>query len=424
MKMANMIKRGKYYNKAVERNTIGDERVYFYYGKFLYDQQKYPRASKNLKRAYFADQRKYEYLQAYAESLEKEKRWKDVIKLLESGDYQEKGMFKSYLSLANAFYNLKRYKEAVNNVDKALELNSQSSYIFYMKAKIYYAMGKYDNAEKEIDTAVVLDMKNFDNYTMYARILSKKGDFKGAIEKIEAAEKIDSDNQELMLMKGIVYKNIDDYRNALKYFRKVKSRRLRKEAYLEIGESYLQLNRHKEALAYFKRAQRSGNKLASQHLARIYYEAGNLNKAVKFYKKALAADSTDSVALRQLGYIYKERKNWAKSLSYFKRYLKYVNDPYEKKMIEDEIFFLRKSMPAGAGRQAGVQTEGFQGMDQADIEAVIERAKELYVEGRALRKENPKAARQKFREVMKIVPKGNRYYEKAFRAFKKLGNTK
>ena len=412
----------RYYNKAVERNTIGDERVYFYYGKFLYDQQKYSRATENLKRAYFADQRRYEYLQAYAESLEKERKWKEVIKLLESGDYQEKGMFKSYLSLANAFYNLKKYKEAINNVDKALELNSQSSYIFYMKAKIYYAMGKYDNAEKEIDTAVVLDMKNFDNYTMYARILSKKGDFKGAIEKIEAAEKIDSDNQELMLMKGIVYKNIDDYRNALKYFRKVKSKRLRKEAYLEIGESYLQLNRPKEALAYFKRAQRSGNKLASQHLARIYYEAGDLNKAVKFYKKALAVDSTDSIALRQLGYIYKERKTWAKSLSYFKRYLKYVDDPYEKKMIEDEIFFLRKSMPAGQNNP--VRTEGFEGMDKADIEAVLERAKELYVEGRALRKENPEAARQKFREVMKIVPKGNRYYEKAFRAFKKLENIK
>lgn len=411
----------KYYGKAIERNTVGDERVYYYYGKFLYDQQKYVRASKNLKRAHFADQRNYAYLQSYAESLEKEKKWKQVIKLLESGDFQEKGMFKSYLSLANAFYNQKKYKEAVNNVDKALELNSQSSYIFYMKAKIYYAMGKYDNAEKEIDTAVVLDMRNFDNYTMYARILSKKGDFKGAIEKIEAAEKIDSENQELMLMKGIVYKNVDDYINALKYFRKVKNKRLRKEAYLEIGESYLQLNRPQKALSYFKRAQNSGNKLANKHLARIYYEAGNLNKAVKYYKKALAADRSDTMALRQLGYIYKERKNWSKSLSYFKRYLKHVKDPYEKKMIEDEIFFLRKSMPAG--KQAALQTDGFQGMDQADVEAVLERAKELYVEGRALRKENPEAARNKFREVMKIVPKGNRYYEKASRAYKKLGNS-
>jgi len=411
----------RYYNKAIERNTVGDERVYFYYGSFLYDQQKFARATKNLKRAHLADKRKHDYLQAYAESLEKERKWKSVIALLESGDFQDKKMFKSYLSLANAFFHQKKFKEAINNVDKALELNSQNSYIYYMKAKVYYAMGNYDNAEKEIDTAVVLDMRNFDNYTMFARILSKKGDFKGAIEKIEAAEKIDSNNQELMLMKGIVYKNIDDYRSALKYFRKVKSKRLRKEAYLEIGESYLQLNSQKKALAYFKKAQRSGNKLASKHLARIYYESGNLEKAVRYYKKALAADRTDSIALRQLGYIYKERKNWSKSLSYFKRYLKSVSDPYEKKMIEDEIFFLKKSMPSGA---KVVKTDGFIGMEQKDVEAVLERAKELYVEGRALRKENPEEARKKFREVMKIVPKGNRYYEKALKAYRKIENKK
>lgn len=410
-----------FYKKAIERNTVGDERVYYFYGIFLYDKQRYAEATKNLKRAYEADQRKYEYLQAYAESLEKERKWKAVIALLESGDYQDKKMYKSYLSLANAFYHLKKYKEAINNVDKALDLNSQNSYIFYMKSKIYYAMGKYGNAEKEIDTAVVLDMKNFDNYMMYARVLSKKGDFKGAIEKIEAAEKIDSSNQELMLMKGIVYKNIDDYRSALKYFRKVKSKRLRKEAYLEIGESYLELNRPREALSYFKKAQSSGNQFASKHLARIYYEAGDLNKAITYYKKSLAADSSDPVALKQLGYIYKEKKNWARSLSYLKRYLKNVNDPYEKKMIEDEIFFLRKSVPSG---QQVVKTEGFEGMEQRDVEAVLERAKELYIEGRALRNEDPDAARQKFREVMKIVPKGNRYYQKAFKAFKKLKKVK
>lgn len=410
-----------FYNKAIERNTIGDERVYYFYGNFLYDQQSYSAASKNLKRAHQADQRKYEYLQTYAESLEKERKWKAVIALLESGDYQDKKMYRSYISLANAFYHLKKYKEAINNVDKALDLNSQNSFIFYMKSRIYYAMGKYDNAEKEIDTAVVLDMKNFDNYMMFARILSKKGDFKGAIEKIEAAEKIDSNNQELMLMKGIVYKNIDDYRSALKYFRKVKSKSLRKEAYLEIGESYLELNSPRKALSYFKKAQRSGNTLANKHLARIYYESGDLNKAVSYYKKSLAADSSDSVALRQLGYIYKEKKNWAKALSYFKRYLKNVDDPYEKKMIEDEIFFLKKSMPSG---QQVVKTEGFEGMEQGDVEAVLDRAKELYVEGRALRNENPEVARQKFREVMKIVPKGNRYYQKAFKAFKKLEKVK
>lgn len=409
-----------YFVKAVERNTVGDERVFYYYGLFLMDQQKYRESSKMLEKAYKMDPRNYSYIQSYADSLEKEKKWRAVIDLLETGTFNEKKMYRSHVSLANAFYSLHKYSEALNYVDRALELNSQHTHVFYMKSKIYYAMEKYNEAEKEIDTAVVLDMRNFDNYMLFAKILAKKGDFKGAIEKIEAAEKIDPSDQELMLMKGIVYKNIDDFRSALAYFRKVTKKSLLKEAYLEIGESYLQLNRAKDAMKYFKKAESSGNKLAHKHLASIYYESGQLELAVTYYRKALRADKEDTVAMRQLGYMYKEKKEWSKALSYFKMYQKRINDPYEKKMIEEEVYFLQKNLPQG---QPVNIAETLGELDENDVDAINERAKELYIEGRALRDEDPDLARDKFREVMKIVPKDNPYYKKAFKAFGKLGES-
>lgn len=416
---ANYQKASEFFAKAVERNTMGDERVSYFYGLFLFDQQKYSEASKMLDKAFKADPRKYPYLQAYAESLEKEKRYKSVIALLETGEFNEKRMYRSYVSLSNAFYYLEKYEEALNYINKALELNNQNTYIFYLKSRVYYAMEKYTEAEKEIDTAVVLDMRNFDNYMMYARILSKKGDFKGAIEKIEAAEKIDSADQELMLMKGIVYRNLEDFKSALQYFRKVTDNTLRKEAYLEIGECYLQLNNQNEAMKYFKRAEASGNRLANKHLARIYYETGKLDTAVSYYRKALRADKNDITAMKQLGYIYKEKQEWGKALSYLKMYLKRVTDPYEKRMINDEVFYLEKNLPKG---QVVKNTEDPNELDSDDAEALEERAKELYIEGRALRQENPDVAREKFREIMRIVPKNSTYYKKAFKAFNKMSS--
>lgn len=416
---ANFKKAEEFLRKALERNPMGDERVFYYYGLLLFDQQKYSEASVMLEKAYKANSRNYSYIQAFAESLEKEKKFKSVIDLLESGEYNEKRMYKSYLSLANAFYSLEKYEESLNYINKGLELNNHSTYLFYMKSKIYYAMGKYNDAEKEIDTAVILDMRNFDNYMIYARILSKKGDFKGAIEKIEAAERIDSSNQELMLMKGIVYRNLDDFRSALQYFRKVKDSSFRKEASLEIGECYLQLNNKAEALKYFKKAEASGNKLANKHLAIMYYEAGKLDTAVSYYRKALRADKTDIIAMKQLGYIYKEKNEWGKALSYLKMYYKRITDPYEKRMIQDEIYYLEKNLPHG---QVVKNAENPEELDANDPEALEERAKELYIEGRALRQEDPKTAREKFREIMNIVPKTSTYYKKAFKAFNDLGS--
>ncbi len=418
---ANYKRAEEYFKKAVERNTTGDDRVFYYYGVFLLDQQNYRESSKMLEKAYKIDPRNYNYIQSYAESLEKEKKWKSVIDLLETGTFNEKRMYRSFVTLANAFYSLNKFDEALNFVNRAIELNNQHTHVFHMKAKIYYAMEKYNEAEKEIDTAVVIDMRNFDNYMLYAKILAKKGDFKGAIEKIEAAEKIDPADQQLMLIKGIIYKNLDDYRSALAYFRKVTDNSLIKEAYLEIGESYLQLNRVDDAMKYFKKAENSGNKFAHKHLARIYYESGKLDQAVTYYRKALRADKNDTTAMRQLGYIYKEKQEWGKALSYLKMYQKRINDAAEKKMIDEEVYFLEKNLPQG--RPVHI-AESLNELDENDADAINERAKELYIEGRALRDEDPETARDRFREVMKIVPQTNEYHKKAFKAFNKLNEGK
>ncbi len=404
-----------FYKNAIERNVKGDERVYHYYGTLLYDQHKYSEASRNLERAYNVSPGNYRYLQAYIEALEKEGRWKDVISLLEDGDFRERHMFRSYVSLSNAFLALKEYDEALKYIDRAIELNSGNSFLHYKKSKVLYSMAKYTEAESEISRAVSLEMRNFDNHMMYARILIKRNDFKGAIEKINAAEKIDPKNQTLMLLKGIVYKNLDDYRSALQYFRRVTSPELRKEAYLEIGECFLHVNNIKEALKYFKMAERSGNPNAHRYLARIYYERGEMDTAVAYYRKSLRADKDDIQALRQLAFIYKEKKNYRRSLSYFRRYLNLIKDPSERKMIEDEIFFLNRNLTEA--EKASVREDG---TIEDDDEELNERAKELYLEGRALRIEDPQLARERFREVMRIVPKDNEYYKRASRSLNRL----
>ena len=418
----------EHFRLAEEKNSVGDERVYFFYGEFLKDQQKYAEASAMLYRAYKVDPENYDYMQSYADSLEKEGKWAAIISLLESKTFIEKRKYKSYASLANAYYHVKEYEKAVTSINHALELSSQNSYNYYLKAKILYTMGRYADAEKEIDTAVVLDMKNFDNYMLYARVLSKRGDYKGAIEKIEAAEKLDPQDQDLMLMKGVVYKNLDDYRNALRYFNRVTNNALKKEAYLEIGESYLQLGKRKEAMSYFRKAESSGSHAAEKHIANMLYEDGKTAQAINYFKKVLRYDKNDIEVMRQLGYIYKEREELTKALSYFKLYLKKVKDYNEKKMIEDEVYYIQQNLPHGKTvKEAAATTEDSDKNNPAEVnseknesEDVNSEAKELYEEGEKLKNEDPEEAKSFFQEVMKIAPKNSEYYQKALKALNQL----
>lgn len=335
----------EHFRLADEKNSAGDERVYFFYGEFLKDLRKYAEASKMLARAHKINPGNYDYMQSYVDSLEKEKKWQSVIAELEQKTFVDKKMYKSYVSLANSYYHVKEYEKALAAIKRALELDFQKTSVYYLKAKILYAMERYPEAEKDIDTAVVLDMKNFDNYMLYSKILSKRGDYKGAVEKIEAAEKIDPADQELLLMKGVIYKNLDDYRSALRYFNKVTDKSLLKEAYLEIGESYSQLGSRGKAMEYLKKAEQSGNRAAVKLLAGIYYESGDINKAITYYKKVLAGDKKDVDSMSKLGYIYKERGDLPTALRYFQRCLKHISDHNERSMIQDEVYYIKQNMP-------------------------------------------------------------------------------
>lgn len=413
---ANYKQAAQYFKSAVQKNTDGDERVWYYYGRFLIDSQKYIEASEMFARAHRSDPKRYEYLQAYAESLEKEKKWNSVITLLESRDYNEKRMYKSLVSLANATFHLKRFDEAIKYVNKALLYNNQNYTVYYLKARILYQQKKYEEAAEEVNRAVTLDMNNFDNYMLYARILSKQGDFKGAMEKIEAAEKIEPSNQSLLLVKGIIHKNLDDYREALNYFKKITSKNLLREAYFEIGESFLQLDKRNDALKYLLLADKNGNKEAAFRIGDIYYEKGQLDKALAFFKKTVRNDKTNLEALKKIGYIYKEREEAAKALPYFNAYIKKVDDPYEKRMVEDEVYHIKQSMPQGR-QMKNVTVEELEGNDP---DAQEERAKDLYNEAKVLKDEDPKAAVDRLNEIMKILPKTNEYYKKAFKLFNEI----
>ena len=414
----------EHFKIANEKNSSADERVYFFYGEFLKDQEKYAEATKMLYKAYSVDNGNYDYLQSYIDGLEKERKWNEVISLLESKTFVEKKMYKSYVSLANSYYHVRAYEKALAAINRALELDSQKTSVYYLKAKILYAMERYPEAEKEIETAVVLDMKNFDNYMLYSKILSKQGDYKGAVERIEAAEKIDPTDQELLLMKGVVYKNLDDYRNALKYFNRVTDKSLKKEAYLEIGESYLQLNNRGKALDYLKKAEKSGNRGAAKLIAGIYYDSGDTNKAIIYYKKVLAYDKKDVESMSKLGYIYKEKGDLSTALRYFKRCMKYETDYNEKKMLEDEVYYIKQNMPQSsspAPKAARSNKENrVEKGDSGDSEDAVEEAEDLYEEGMYIIDEDPEEAKKLFQEVMKTVSKNNEFYKKAAKALKKI----
>ena len=178
----------------------------------------------------------------------------------------------------------------------------------------------------------------------------------------------------------------------------------------------MQLGKRKEAMEYLKKAEKSGNRGAVKLLAGIYYESGDINKAINYYKKVLAGNKKDVDSMSKLGYIYKERGSYSEALKYFKRCLKYTSDYNEKKMIENELYYIKQNMPPAPASSSKAKPKA----KGSDSEEAIEEAEDLYEDGMFVIEEDPEEAKKLFQEVMKTVSKDNEFYKKAQKALNKI----
>ncbi|MFO7735303.1 MAG: tetratricopeptide repeat protein [bacterium] len=410
----------QWFNRAIKNKTENNPLLNYHFGRLLLDMEKYSAAVKQFSKASKRAPENFMYKQELALALEKSGQYREVIKLLSEEsieDYNRKDFYRSFEIMSDAYYYLGEYKKALSRIEKAMDVYSRSSHLYFKKARILYELNELARAEEAISTAVMLDMKNFNNYMMYAKILIKREDYKGAVDKINEAELIDPENKRLYLIKGMAFKEMSDYNKALAYFNKIDaSSPLLKEAYSAIGKCHLELGNRKKAKNYMLKAYNRGSKDVFYDLARIYYEEGNIRKSGEFYRKNLKYNKNHAESLKRLGYINKESGNFDQSLYYFRRYLPIVQDPSEKKMIEEELRFLKNRVSRRKYSKIMDNVEDY--TEEGVSKGTLKKAKQLYMKGKIMQKNDPEAAKQNFREVMKILPKENEYYKKAFKAFK------
>ncbi len=327
---------------ALTKNDDNDPLSSYFYGLLMFNEKKYDSSVRFFKKAYELEPSSYEFKIMLAKSYNKEKKYKETIALYKEEKEADNKDFRQMQVLAEAYFELGDYAKALTFIENAISMKSSLAELYRMQGEIYYEMKDYENAEKAVETAITYNIKDAESYILHARILIKKSDYKSAVEKIQEAAKLDSRNPYIVLLQGIIYKNLDNYEEALKNFKKIqKYPKLLRHAYREMAECYYRTKNMPEAVKYFKKAAANGDKESYNYIARIYYDDNKVELAREYFLKSISANPKDRSAYKSLAYIYKEMKEPEKAINYFNSYLKYVDDDAEKKMINDEIYFIK-----------------------------------------------------------------------------------
>ena len=246
--------------------------------------------------------------------------------------------------LSQAYYNIKEYSKAINEINRALSINPDNINYLKYKAQIfcetnrlsdavkilnsmleqdvnildyrndleglyYYTLAKatkdreksgfylahyfmkagdYQRAIKELNQNISADKKDYKSMTLLANIYFKQNKLSDAMDLYEKAYKIKKNDPENLMGIANMYMYKKDYKNALDFYVKAsKKDKNNKEAMIKASLCYKMLGATDKSVEYI-------NKVFAKGVAdaKIYYTASKIDdiKNIQYLKKSVSLD--------------------------------------------------------------------------------------------------------------------------------------
>ena len=236
--------------------------------------------------------------------------------------------FEYFVYKANAYLALKEYKEVIENLNKAITLSKQVK-PEWLKTKFYsyYLLQDYPNAIVNLKKLIELEPKNKNHWLQLSSLYSMDNKFSEALSTLDISRMLQLDlneNELLQLISWLRYINIP-YKAA------------------SIMQSKLEENII------------TANEKNMEYLGDLYYEAKELEKAIKWYSQAAEVSSKGKLYFK-VSQIYSNLRNYEKVIKYIKlslqtgdetnleeKYLLLANADYELGHIKEAKQSLREA---------------------------------------------------------------------------------
>jgi tetratricopeptide (TPR) repeat protein len=162
-----------------------------------------------------------------------------------------------------ALFRQRRYKEAAEKLEKAIDLEPDKVGLWNLHAQALANTGEYEEALKSVEVAAALDDSNHLNWQLKGTILMRKGDLEESKKAIDKSLELNKSSVNYTL-RGQVDYNLKNYEEAMDFFEEA-------------------LNRDPD------------NPLANQMKGIVLFIKGRHGEAMPFLEKALTVGRSESL---------------------------------------------------------------------------------------------------------------------------------
>ncbi len=216
------------------------------------------------------------------------------------------GLAQAYWEKYDLVKNNKWAQEAIKESEHAFELNNKIAYVNIVLGRIHDGTGKYKEAVNDFNRALNIDPVSYEGYQGLATTYEKQGLMNEAERTYKRAIDMQPNNWIGYNSLGVFYYKHSLYDDAISQFKKVIE--LNPQNYLgysNLGGMYYFQDKPKEASEMFERAFKiKQSYTVASNLGTLYYIQGRYAESARKYKEALAINDRDYTIWGNLGAAY------------------------------------------------------------------------------------------------------------------------
>ena len=334
-----------FYDEVIKLDPTND--FYFSHkGYCLKQDQKYSKAEEAFRKAVDLNPKNIWAYMTFGKVLNDQEKYTEAIEVINEGIEKNPSQPKNTTSLfwlhqnkGHIYFDLNRWKEAIESYLKALEYDRNSGYTYYNLGISYYNIDNYNNSYNNFEIGHEKDPDSKDSYSYYL-----KGECKRMLDENEQAIieydlSIKQNNEEHTLhcnkMKGYCYLKLKDFSNAVDSINKgLKD----KWSYQNLGKAYFGLLNYEAAIVNFNKVIEidANYKWGYQEKGKALFLLKEYQEAEDCFSKVIEIDPNYKWAYHEKGKVFLKLNDHASALKTFEKVIEI--DPKYKMIFYDLAF--------------------------------------------------------------------------------------
>jgi tetratricopeptide (TPR) repeat protein len=239
-----------------------------------------------------------------------------------------------YIKKGDEYYYDKKYNEAIENYQKALNIDGQNINALSGLGNVYFLLGDYLKSIEYYSKVLTIEPNYTKNQYSLGLAYLELAQYEKAIEYFQEALENDPENEWLNLNIGSAYLNIGEYNLAVKYFLRALDLEPKfTQAYYYLGLTHFYLENYGQAIFNYEKVLEIDLDyfLAYYQLGWTYYILGKDEKAIEYYQKGLELKQDDNYYVfgyNNLSLALIAQKRYQEAINYLQKALSYEPDNF------------------------------------------------------------------------------------------------